>query len=579
MKKATIGLLALLLCGAAVAQQDTTIDERDVRNPKALKVWLEANAADAEARLAAGGSVSDTLQLINANDAGTAKITLQADKADDAGDKYGIVATDGSGLDIQSDAASKGTLATVASVENTGLITTAVGIDAIGAVDLDIGSADVTDVTVETDGGTVILDGSVTASNDLVSTDDVTVGDDLVVTGAATVGETLGVTGNTTLGGTLAVTGAATLSSTLDVDSITVDAGAGIDTQEAGTLVLGEATATKVEISKSGVETEVQGTLDVHEGLDVNEDVTIDLNAADEEIVITQASTAGTEGAPLLFVNDDRTGATANSAAEATLSIDAEGLYGIAINDGALFVEGVSVLSGNATADELDSTTATPLLLGKATATGVTIGATDADTTVAGNLIVTGGDITGAGGNSIDISEATDNALTLVRHDAGAFTITCVDNDANADLTIVGGGTGDVTIGDVTDTSVTIPIKTTDTIAVTTRVITSADYGKMLIVTTNAAVAITLPANGAPAGAWFDLVVGRNSATPTTDDCAPTVSAATADTLITPNSIDSDSVTWGSTHRIGAAARFFSDGYFWHVQNLGGTTMTYTDTD
>jgi hypothetical protein len=112
MTKVLTGLLALLVCGAVYAAQDTSIDEREVRNPKTLKVWLEANAADAEARLAAGGSVADTLALINSAEAGTAKVTLQADKADDAGDKFGIVASDGSGLLIQSDATSKGTLAT-----------------------------------------------------------------------------------------------------------------------------------------------------------------------------------------------------------------------------------------------------------------------------------------------------------------------------------------------------------------------------------------------------------------------------------------------------------------------------------
>jgi hypothetical protein len=62
-----------------------------------------------------------------------------------------------------------------------------------------------------------------------------------------------------------------------------------------------------------------------------------------------------------------------------------------------------------------------------------------------------------------------------------------------------------------------------------------------------------------------------------TDACAPTISAATADTLIGPNDVDLDSVTWGTGHRIGAYCRFISDGAFWHVQNLAGTTMTYTD--
>ena len=356
MKNMMKSLVALLLVCSAYGAQDTDILPTEIRNPKLLEIWLEANAADAEGRLAAGGSVSDSLQLINANDAGTAYISLQADKADDAGDKYGIVATDGSGLDIQSDASSKGTLATVASVENSGLFTSLVGIDAIGAVDFDIGSADVLDVTITVESGTVVIDdGTLTASDDLVSTDDITVGDDLVVTDDAAVGGDLGVTGGATVGGTLAVTGAATLSSTLDVDSITVDAGYGVDVQSSGTLMIGETTANKVEIALSGVETEIQGTLDVHEGLDVNEDVTIDLNATDEEIVITQASTAGTASTPLIFINDDRTGATANEASEAAISIDAEGVYGIAINDGALYVEGVTEMAGDLTISSGDA--------------------------------------------------------------------------------------------------------------------------------------------------------------------------------------------------------------------------------
>jgi hypothetical protein len=294
MKKTFAVLLALAVCGAAWAAQDTSIDEREVRNPKTLKVWLEANAADAEARLAAGGSVADTLALINANDGGTAKVTLQADKADDAGDLYGIVATDGSGLEIQSDASSKGTLATKASIENTGLITTLVGIDAIGAVDFDIGSDDVLDVTIVVQGGTVVIDdGTLTASDDLVATDEVRVGDDLIVTDDAAVGGDLAVTGAATVGGALGVTGALT-GTTLDVNAITVDAGAGIDNQAAGTLVLGASTATKVEIADAAVETEVQGSLDVHGEVDINEQITVDLDATDEEIVITLSSTAGT---------------------------------------------------------------------------------------------------------------------------------------------------------------------------------------------------------------------------------------------------------------------------------------------
>jgi hypothetical protein len=52
MKLNLIGLLALLVCGAAMAAQDTDIDPRQVRDPKMLETWLDANAADAQSRLA-----------------------------------------------------------------------------------------------------------------------------------------------------------------------------------------------------------------------------------------------------------------------------------------------------------------------------------------------------------------------------------------------------------------------------------------------------------------------------------------------------------------------------------------------
>lgn len=59
--------------------------------------------------------------------------------------------------------------------ETTPLLYVHNGIDAFGAVDLDVGSADVTDVTVVTDGGTLVLDGTITLTSlDVISnaTDD-----------------------------------------------------------------------------------------------------------------------------------------------------------------------------------------------------------------------------------------------------------------------------------------------------------------------------------------------------------------------------------------------------------------------
>ncbi len=148
--------------------------------------------------------------------------------------------------------------------------------------------------------------------------------------------------------------------------------------------------------------------------------------------------------------------------------------------------------------------------------------------------------------------------------------------------TVLGGTllvTGTTTCyGTATLSNLTAKAVTTVTESTTTRVCTSADYGKLILIVTNAAVAITLPANGAPAGSWIAFAIASRSAIlPSTDDCVPTISAATTDTLIGPNDIDLKSVTWGTGHRIGAQAKFWSDGFFWHVQNLGGTTMTYTD--
>ena len=112
-----------------------------------------------------------------------------------------------------------------------------------------------------------------------------------------------------------------------------------------------------------------------------------------------------------------------------------------------------------------------------------------------------------------------------------------------------------------------------DTIAETSaaRVCTSADYGKLILLSYAGAVAITLPADGALAGSQIDfLVVGPNT-------CVPTIAGATANTIITVNNkTTADSVTFATGHRIGAYVRVVSTGTYWIVVNLGSTTMTVT---
>jgi len=71
MRKLMTILAALLVCGVAFAAQDVTLDQsggdREVRDPKLLKVWLEANAADAETRMSALEGTSTGDKVFNGN--------------------------------------------------------------------------------------------------------------------------------------------------------------------------------------------------------------------------------------------------------------------------------------------------------------------------------------------------------------------------------------------------------------------------------------------------------------------------------------------------------------------------------
>ena len=95
----------------------------------------------------------------------------------------------------------------------------------------------------------------------------------------------------------------------------------------------------------------------------------------------------------------------------------------------------------------------------------------------------------------------------------------------------------------------------------------ASDYGLRAVVTISGPATATLPANGAPAGSWFEVIL--------CSDSSLTISAATADTLITNGDLTADSVAFSTTaHKIGSHVLFFSNGTYWIVINLGDTTMT-----
>lgn len=195
-------------------------------------------------------------------------------------------------------------------------------------------------------------------------------------------------------------------------------------------------------------------------------------------------------------------------------------------------------------------------------------------------------------GDQMALAVADGGGFAIQSDQAGAGTLATKLTIGNTGIvTLKGAGTIDnttsATIMDLAETLVKVtgnftvtgtntePIMATSTLVTNAFTVTSAYYGQLLLVRTNAACTITIATNAATVGSWFEVAVHGSSS----DGCAPTIteSAAELDTMIGPNSVQLDSVTWGTNHRIGAHAKFWSDGSFWHVDNLGGTTMTYTE--
>jgi hypothetical protein len=182
-------------------------------------------------------------------------------------------------------------------------------IDATGAVDIDVGSGDITDVTVTTDGGTVILDGSVTASSTITSsgTYDVTGATSLTLGSAdvtawifSGISETLTLTPSADLITATSGTGVATFdfgtinlaTDALDVSdgNITNVGNIAIDSITAdGTNVLfGSGAATQLQFRDTALH--IASLDDGH--LDLTADTSIDLNGA---VVTSSTLNVGTD--------------------------------------------------------------------------------------------------------------------------------------------------------------------------------------------------------------------------------------------------------------------------------------------
>jgi hypothetical protein len=118
---------------------------------------ISATTVAATAAITLTDSDSNAVVTVTGFELSDASLILDADQGDDNADTWTLKsAASDNDLDIINHTT------TSASLTAAGVLSVLGGIDGIGLVDLDIGSADVTDVTVVTDGGTVVIDGEVT---------------------------------------------------------------------------------------------------------------------------------------------------------------------------------------------------------------------------------------------------------------------------------------------------------------------------------------------------------------------------------------------------------------------------------
>jgi hypothetical protein len=172
---------------------------------------------------------------------------------------------------------------------------------------------------------------------------------------------------------------------------------------------------------------------------------------------------------------------------------------------------------------------------------------------------------------------ATDIAMTIdgtVITTGAGIRISMVDATLSTGSYILCRGTGAVELfsvkasGDIYSAGTSrFAKKLTATSTSTNLTLDATYYGKTLLWSPATTAAATLPANGAAAGSTIEIIL--------LTDVSSTISAATADTLITDGDLQADSVAFSTTsHKIGSRVIFISNGTYWVACNGGSTTMT-----
>jgi hypothetical protein len=214
-------------------------------------------------------------------------------------------------------------------------------------------------------------------------------------------------------------------------------------------------------------------------GITINGDVDITADVAGEEIAIRQTAVAGTADVPFIRIDDERTGTTANTPGEATIVIDAQGSYGLAVTSGIVAIQAEIDCVGDMTLDPagndlvvdatidataltvdaaagVDTKTAGTLKLGEATANKVEISATAVNVDVEGPLY--------AKEDILSDEVDSENAAALILGKSTATSVEIADSGVTTDIqgpvTVLGGidtaGAAALVLGAATATSVEV---------------------------------------------------------------------------------------------------------------------------
>jgi hypothetical protein len=311
----------------------------------------------------------------------------------------------------------------------------------------DLGGADVTVNFGNTNGAfntNITTDGTMTATTFIGA-----------LTGNVT-GTVSGNAGTVTNGVYTSDTG--TVTGTMILDSTVASADIAADTIVAGDIATGAVTTTEIlddTIASADIaaNTIVAGDIaaDAIDGASLADTITLDANLALNGANVTGNGTLGEDATRWSTIYADTlnyaTAITDDNAAGnySTVTIGNDGT-----GTGGADADGLTIVADTAITDAQWSVTAA----GAAAFASVDgpVGSVTPATGAFTTLSATGA-LTLA--NSETISTAVDGQFLLHRNDAGTVTLTTTDNDADADLLITSGGTGDITLGDA-GTNVTV---------------------------------------------------------------------------------------------------------------------------